>query len=281
MASTGPAAPPLPFHCQDAAVISSPIPLDHAIFYAGDQLDTAARLFQAAGFRLTPLGRHNTGSINHLVILEDSYLEIIGLPPGSPPSVRPDLQSCTPGFNGLCFAEQAQGRESDLDARFKPTTSMSRPVDVDGASQQVRFNLRLLQAPPENFRVFLIDHLTPELIWRPEWQTHENGARRLLGIELPDDRHAALRPGLRAALDLAPDPASTASSYQAGGLHLHFRASMAPGAATLHFSVDDLDAWARRLEARSLPYVRLAADQLAVELPAPLSARLVFHRHAG
>ena len=56
---------------------------------------------------------------------------------------------------------------------------------------------------------------------------------------------------------------------------------MAPGTATLHFAVDELDAWAGRLEGRSLRCDRPAADQLAVELPAPLSARLVFHRHTG
>jgi hypothetical protein len=33
--------------------------------------------------------------------------------------------------------------------------------------------------------VFICQHLTRELVWRPHWQKHVNGASELLGISVP------------------------------------------------------------------------------------------------
>ena len=55
--------------------------------------------------------------------------------------------------------------------------SFSRPVTLDGATRAARF--RTTRLDPDRIaigRVYFCEHLTPDLVWRPEWQTHPNGA---------------------------------------------------------------------------------------------------------
>jgi hypothetical protein len=58
-----------------------------------------------------------------------------------------------------------------------PVQSFSRPVALDGGTQDARF--RTTRLDPEKVamgRVYFCEHQTPDLVWRPEWQTHPNGA---------------------------------------------------------------------------------------------------------
>jgi hypothetical protein len=69
--------------------------------------------------------------------------------------------------------------------------------------------------------VFVCQHLTPELVWRPEWQRHANGAAELIGAAL-----AAKRPfdGLPASIEWRAVPALRISGLrsrsQAHGVEL-------------------------------------------------------------
>src|SRR5580704_18718138 len=57
--------------------------------------------------------------------------------------------------------------------RFNP----SRPVTLDGVARDARFRTtRLDPAQVAMGRVYFCEHQTPDLVWRPEWQTHPNGA---------------------------------------------------------------------------------------------------------
>jgi hypothetical protein len=48
---------------------------------------------------------------------------------------------------------------------------------VDGAARDVRFRTTYLDpAKVVMGRVYFCEHQTPDLVWRPEWQTHPNGA---------------------------------------------------------------------------------------------------------
>ena len=58
--------------------IKNLLPIDHIIFYAGFNLPELAFFFERIGFTVTPLGKHATGSINRLVVLEGNYIELIG-----------------------------------------------------------------------------------------------------------------------------------------------------------------------------------------------------------
>src|SRR5947207_283735 len=58
-----------------------------------------------------------------------------------------------------------------------PVQSFSRPVALDSGTQDARFRTtRLDPAQIAMGRVYFCEHQTSELVWRPEWQIHPNGA---------------------------------------------------------------------------------------------------------
>ena len=57
--------------------------LDHVVINAVFEMDRAAKLMSQLGFTVTPRGYHSLGSINHLIMFEGHYLELIGLPMAS------------------------------------------------------------------------------------------------------------------------------------------------------------------------------------------------------
>src|SRR5207237_6986778 len=64
---------------------------------------------------------------------------------------------------------------------------LSRPVDGGLA----RFRLVQIEGVSN---VFVCQHLTPELVWRREWQRHANGAAELMGVALAATRPLAELP---------------------------------------------------------------------------------------
>lgn len=155
--------------------------LDHTVINVGFEMDRAEGLFGELGFSLTARGYHSLGSINHLMVFATDYLELIGLPPGAE-NLRPDIANSPAGIDGLVF------KTRDVDATFAhfqaldmagdPPKAFTRPVklpegEVDASFRTVHVGSGVF--PGE--RVYFCEHLTPELVWRPEWQAHANGAR--------------------------------------------------------------------------------------------------------
>jgi Glyoxalase-like domain len=155
-----------------------PVPiLDHIVIDVRDRLDEAAARFAALGFRLTPRGRHTLGSSNHLAVFAADYLELLGFGGGG----RAEIEPFPIGLNGLVFkAENADLVYRHAHARGLPireVQSFSRPVTLAGETRDARFRTtRLDPAEVSMGRVYFCEHLTPELVWRAEWQAHPNGA---------------------------------------------------------------------------------------------------------
>jgi len=156
--------------------------LDHTVINVRYQMDQAEASFADLGFRLTDRGYHTLGSINHLMMFGSDYLELIGLPNESETgtSGRPDNEKATFGINGLVF------KTSDVDETYNhlqkigmagdPPKSFSRPVELAKGTFDARF--RTVHVRHDAFpggRVYFCEHGTPELVWRPEWQRHDNG----------------------------------------------------------------------------------------------------------
>jgi hypothetical protein len=76
--------------------------LDHIAINVKDKMDEAYSLFSEIGFQLSPRGYHSLGSINHSMVFENNYLELIGHPKGEPIK-RPELKNADIGINGLVF----------------------------------------------------------------------------------------------------------------------------------------------------------------------------------
>jgi hypothetical protein len=159
--------------------------LDHVVIDVRDRMDEAAQIFAALGFTLTPRGHHTLGSMNHLMMFATDYLELLGF--GTAAATRPELAPFPAGLNGLVFktgdADAVHAHAVEAGLPILPVQSFSRPVELDGERRDARFRTtRLDPAEVAMGRVYFCEHLTPELVWRPEWQSHANGARAIARI---------------------------------------------------------------------------------------------------
>ena len=168
------------------AVTAQPLILDHAVIGVLDRLDEAAAIYRKLGFALTPRGYHTLGSINHLAVFGENYLELLGFPPDSDGN-RADLWSYPIGLNGLAFrTTDAASLQRELGDAGKPVTEwrdFSRPADVGGIEKSASF--RTFQIGKEalsNGRFFFCQHNTPELVWQPKDQSHPNGVLDIVDV---------------------------------------------------------------------------------------------------
>jgi len=158
-------------------------PLDHVVINALFDMDRAAALMLRLGFTLTPRGFHSLGSINHLIVFEGHYLELLGLPAAAD-VLRRDLLESPRGLNGLVFRagdiDTCRSRLKDSGLTMLEPLSFSRPVTIDGIEQLARF--RTVRTAPDLFeagRVYYCQHDTPELVWHRPWMSHANGCSGL------------------------------------------------------------------------------------------------------
>lgn len=169
-------------------VSPSPLAFDHLVVMLRDELEARSPAYQAAGFRVSPLGRHNLGSMNRLIVLDSSYIELLGWPQGVEPP-RKELASQPLGLDALVFrstdaeADHAWLQQAGFDVL--PVGHLERPVDDNGVSRLARFKtVRFNTQPIEGLRVYYCQHFTPELIWNEDLTGHPNGARSIHSIEI-------------------------------------------------------------------------------------------------
>jgi hypothetical protein len=163
----------------------SPPVLDHVVIDVRDRIDDAMRCFSALGFQLTPRGHHTLGSANHLAMFATDYLELLGF--GEDGATRTEIARFPAGLNGLVFkttdADRVHRHAAEAGLPVLPVQSFSRPVTLDGASRDARFRTTRLDADKIAMgRVYFCEHLTPDLVWRAEWQAHPNGARAIARV---------------------------------------------------------------------------------------------------
>jgi hypothetical protein len=160
--------------------------LDHLVINTRFDTDAAATLFTQLGFTLTPRGHHSLGSINHLMMFAEGYLELIGLPLGTE-TLRQEVLDSTLGIDGLVIATpDPKTSHAELVRQgflVQPVQHFSRPVEIDGVSRDARFGtVRLAPGQFAAGRVYFCHHETPELVWRPEWLGHENSVTAVAGL---------------------------------------------------------------------------------------------------
>lgn len=155
--------------------------LDHVVIHVAD-LDAATDTYARLGFSLTPRGHHSLGSSNHLAIFEDDYLELLGVEARN--AHLPTAHWGHPtGLVGLVFklhdadAQWRRLRDAANTLEGDAPRDFHRPVALpDGSTRDARF--RTIRIAPDAIpagRVFLCEHLTPELVWQPGASRHPNG----------------------------------------------------------------------------------------------------------
>jgi len=170
--------------------------LDHVVIDVRERIDEAMRCFASLGFLLTPRGRHTLGSVNHLAMFTTDYLELLGF--GENGATRLEIARFPAGLNGLVFkatdAELVHRQAAAAGLPVLAVQAFSRPVTLDGATREARF--RTTRLDPDKIRigrVYFCEHLTPDLVWRPEWQAHPNGASAFTRVVVatPDPQRTA------------------------------------------------------------------------------------------
>ena len=152
--------------------------IDHIVINTRDRIDQAVAFFEHMGFIVTPRGYHTLGSINHTIVFKTDYLELLGYPGDKPPEKYPELGQLPVGLMATVLkaddAEQTRDILTKRDLTPRPVSNFSRPMDLgDGKSVDVSFRVTRLESNtvPGSW-LYYCQHLTPELVWRPEWQEH-------------------------------------------------------------------------------------------------------------
>lgn len=163
---------------------------DHFVILVRD-IDRSAVLFQELGFRLTERGHHTLGTCNNTIILEGNYFELLGIEkPGPRNASFAKWLERYEGPSAIALqTSSSDGVHHELAALGVTTAApedFSRPVQLAGGTFDARFrNTRFPHGtPPGELTLFSCQHLTKDLVWRPEWQDHPNGARRILSATL-------------------------------------------------------------------------------------------------
>lgn len=178
--------------------------IDHTLVGV-EHLDQAAMAWARLGFTLSPRGRHiGWGTANYCVMFPRDYIELLGIvdPKQFVNGLDRFLAGQGEGLMGFSYAsaDAAATARSLAAAGLAPREprDLARQLELPEGTVLPRFQLVFL--PPEaapGVSSFVTQHLTPELLRRPEWLVHANGAVGLKGITV-----------------LAPDPVALMPAYE-------------------------------------------------------------------
>lgn len=173
--------------------------IDHTVLAATD-LEAARATYARLGFTLTPRGRHiGWATGNYCIMFPGNYVELLGIatPGGFTAGLEETLKAKGEGVHKLVLgtdnaaAAQAALAASGLDP--SEVQSLKRELELPEGTVLPAFSL--VHLPPEatpQASIFLCQHLTPELLRRPEWLVHPNGAEHLAGVVVVVDDPPAL-----------------------------------------------------------------------------------------
>ena len=172
--------------------------IDHLVIRVRD-IDAAQSLFQKLGFFLTDRGFHSGHkSANHTASLADgNYIELVHL---NTETTGPGFARKPPSYEGpIAVALQTQdSRKVNEELRalgfdVSPPRDLARPVFLPNGKRDAQFlNTGFPELDPAIY-LFTCQHITPDLIWRSEWQHHPNGARFITSVTLVHANPADLR----------------------------------------------------------------------------------------
>lgn len=179
---------------------------DHAIILVRD-LDDAETRMTRLGFRPTPRALHSAamGTANTTVMLGDgTYFETLAVTAPTPANAAARARLAErEGLFGLAMKTddaRAAGREFAA-AGLGPeaTLDFARPVELPGGASEARFTIARTDADAlPGAWLFVCQHHTPEVTWRPDYLAQPNGAT-----------------GVAEVVGIADDPAALAPSYAA------------------------------------------------------------------
>jgi len=185
--------------------------IDHVVIAVHD-LDHAQSVYARLGFTLTPRGVHSLGSQNHCVMFGRDYFELLA-PPRAHPAMQyyNDFLARGDGLAAIALAtEDANAAQAALCANHigaDAPLDFARPVALPEGTRDAAF--RIVQLPVEQTpgcRMFLCQHFTRDVVWRPEYQRHALGATALAGVAVIVEDPARAAPHYAKLFDARPQP---------------------------------------------------------------------------
>ena len=163
-------------------------PFDHLVIIGRDKLHALSEKFSAQGFQLTPIAHHNLGSINRLIMLDSTYIELLGWESDKPVQ-RAEIANQALGLDALVFrtddAQKTFEELSEMGFSVNPVQDLSRESQFLGKSVLVQFKaVRFSQQPIPGIRIYFCEHLTPEYVWQDKWLKHTNQLSHLQKIRI-------------------------------------------------------------------------------------------------
>jgi hypothetical protein len=167
--------------------------IDHVV-HAVDDLEAAAGAYGDLGFVVTPRADHPFGTSNRLVVLSDTYLEIVAVtaPENLPTNgfgarVAAHLMTRGPGISHVVLS--SRDPDADLaslgDLATGEVFSFSRPApQPEGPAITAAFDCVLVHAPAD-LGVFLCHHRVPDAVWNRTTTNHRNRATTITSVDLP------------------------------------------------------------------------------------------------
>jgi hypothetical protein len=169
--------------------------IDHFVIRVAN-LDEGEKLFASLGFTLTPRGFHaGRGSANHTAPLSSgNYFELIYLPPGADMPFPERAEGPVALALASTDSRAVHAELAALGFKVEPPRDLARPVHLPEGTREARFiNGSFPPIAPESIGFFVCQHLTRDLVWRPEWEGHANGADRVTGVIVVHPSPADLR----------------------------------------------------------------------------------------
>jgi hypothetical protein len=263
--------------------------IDHVVVGVRD-LEQARLAWARLGFTLSPRGRHiGQGTANYCIMFASDYVELLGVVDQN--DFVQHLDSFLLQREGVMAAAFAPAvgleelRAALLGRQLHPSEprSLGRRLDLpEEGSVMPRFSLMSLPAQETpGLDSFICAHSTPELMRRPEWLKHPNGAFGLRGIHVlvegtaellePYDRLFGIQQvtttdavvsvqiGRHRILFSTPDDFSTI--YPMLDIGADFRL---PGIVSVEFAIGSREDTADYLTRRKVPFEEIAEGSLAV-----------------
>ena len=272
--------------------------IDHVIVGVRD-LERARIAWERLGFTLTPRGRHLAqGTGNYCIMFPEDYIELLGVVDAAQGfGSLGDLLAAGEGPGGLAFATpSAEAAQQSLAARgLHPGAprDLARQLELPQGTVLPRFKLVSLEAAETpGLNAFLCQHLTPELVRRPEWLAHENGVVGLDGVLVMVEDTAPLRQAYERLAGAAANMTDEVLTVHLGRHRLHFATSddvsalypeaaiepgrKLPAMVALMLRVRDADATADHLTRWHVAHDELADGRILVPPAEATGALLIF-----
>ena len=257
-------------------------PLDHIVFNTRDNTDAVVDLFSRLGFQVGARGFHTLGSINHTIVFATDYLELLGYPPGAPPAKRPELVQRPQGLMATVLnTPDADATRADLvtaGLHPRPVQAFSRPVDLpDGGTGTAAFKVTRLEPDAvAGTWFYFCQQQTPEMVWRPEWQAHTNGATCIAAVEIQVPNLPAVLATYTDCLSTNPVIDGCAASFRLGTCEIRLRGGDQPPRMTgITFGCTALAQVAATLDQAGVRFQQ-TGELIAVDPAASFGAKLQF-----